>query len=332
MIADSAVYDIIDGTNEQPTKLKGGANMAELKIFKPKGCKSDKGRLLVASSASDLLQYIDANHTWPQGMASRGHEDEEEWDYCAGWSGTEDMIKNGWHTGTDDVLARLEDVKHSLQEEFAGYRMDVTGQFFDVGLVVSGEPECWFTEETQPIRKVCRIQVNTISSWNTPAEVCKNRGAAIVALADHMQQSGWIVEISVYMVAIHHSNKDDNNLSIIRVDVDTKPVDIDALSFLVAHPAGYRRLGFAALEAINGSNSLGGYGGGSLSVRDFTSQGRGDLTEKQANDFFSLCTDGAVAADADINMLEYVTKQDEDKFGTPELAACWVKAQIEAVG
>jgi len=307
-----------------------GRNMAYLKTWKPTPRSNEAARMVVAESAVDLMEWITARHDFNSNCASQDSytRPENSWDLNAGWDGAVNMVRTGWHEGTKDVLARLEQVKHSLAEEFSGYRMDVTGQFFDVGLVVSGEPECWFQEEHEPIRKIAKIAVNATASCGTNANVIKNRGAAIVALADHLQQVGWIVELSVFFVALGHRDRDNNKNTIIRIDVDTKPIDIDELAFLVAHPAGFRRIGFAAEEAANANGNLGGYGGGGITKESAIS--RGDVKSEYAESFVSWCKDGGCSADANIELLEYLVNGQDD-FGTPELAAKWVARQINGI-
>lgn len=318
-------------TNKQQRR-KGNKNMAYLKTWKPTPRSNEKARMLVAESAVDLFNWIKERHDFNNSCASQdsNHKPEQSWDMSAGWSGAVDMVNRGWNEGTKDVLARLDQVKHSLEEQFTGYRMEVTGQFFDVGLVVSGEPECWFQEETEPIRKVAKIAVNATASCGTSANLIRNRGAAIVALADHLQQVGWIVELSVFFVALGHANRDNNENTIIRIDVPTRPVDIDELAFLVAHPAGFRRLGFAAEEAVNCNQNLGGYGGGGILKGD--AEYKGEIKPEHSQAFIDWCKDGGCSADANIELLEYLTSSQDDKFGTPELAARWVKEQIEKIG
>lgn len=305
--------------------------MAELKTFRPGKCKKDRARLVTATSAADLLDWINSRHDFNDDCSSqdRLHPPEQKWDLGAGWGGAVSMVRSGWHDGTADLAARLDLVKHAMREEAHGYKFDVTGRFFDVGLVMSGEPECWLEQDYQPVRKVCRIQANGAYSWDTAADTIRNRGAAIVALADHLQQSGWIVEISLYYVGLGHGDADENSNTVVRVDVATNPIDIDELALLLAHPAGFRRLGFAAEEAANANLNLSGYGGGGVTLHDIKHRADG-LTDyaTEAMDFF---TGGAAAADADVSLMEYVTKRDAETFGTPELAAQWVRAQIERI-
>jgi len=287
--------------------------------------------MLVAESAVDLFDWIKERHDFNDhcGSQDRYTPPAKDWDMNAGWSGAVEMVGKGWNEGTKDVLARMDQVKHSLEEQFAGYRMDVTGQFFDVGLVISGEPECWFHEETEPVRKIAKIAVNATAACSTSADLIRNRGAAIVALADHLQQAGWIVEISVFFVALGHKEQDGNSNTIIRIDVPTRPIDIDELAFLVAHPAGFRRIGFAAEEAVNGNKYLGGYGGCGILKGD--AEWKGDIKPEHSQAFVDWCKDGSCSADASIELLEYLTPSQGEDFKTPETAARWVKKQIENI-
>jgi len=154
------------------------------------------------------------------------------------WPEQQELAASGWHSGTTEISANLDNIKHTLQDEFSGYRFDVTGQFFDVGLVVSGEPECWLQEEAQPIRKTVSICINLSASEAISADSLSIRGAAVLALADSLQQIGWIVELTAVIGARHEKSGGRDVTANAWFDLGTTPLDIDAAALIMAH-AGF---------------------------------------------------------------------------------------------
>ena len=163
------------------------------------------------------------------------------------WAGIKQLAYAGWQVGTDDITMQVANIKHAEEEMLTGYRFDVTGQFFDVGLVVAGEPECWFEQETEPVKKVVSICVNIAASGDVSADKLSRRGAAVLALIDRLQECGYIVELTVFIGA-----EKSNKTAYAWFEFGTTPLDIDAVSLVLAHPGFFRVAGFAVIECGNG--------------------------------------------------------------------------------
>lgn len=265
-----------------------------------------RGYTIESDSLQELTEWA-VRESAPYGRSSRYHEPSESWDFSAGFNGMRSLVKSGWHVGTNDIAVRLEKIQHRVEEELVGYRNDVTGQFFDVGLVLAGEPECWYEQDYIPKRQIVKIAAQTLASCRTSAELIRNRGAAIVALVEKLQAEGYIVELSIICYA------ESGGYSLgkcpfvcIKLNMGSSPIDIDAASFCLAHPAFVRRLYFAVAEAVI-KGDCGTYG----SSRD------------------SHYNDDSV----DILLGRYVdeTHKETSQFRTIAGAAEWVRETVERV-
>jgi hypothetical protein len=62
------------------------------------------------------------------------------------------------------------------------YNLDNTGLFFDVGLVLSGEPECWVNQAPMPTRKPLTIKVEIAAQSTIDAKVLTEKYLEVINL------------------------------------------------------------------------------------------------------------------------------------------------------
>ena len=180
-------------------------------------------------------------------MNQGGYNTERQsWTGDACWADMIDMAQTGWTAGTTDIINQIDQIEHVQDEELSGYRFDVTGQFFDVGLVVSGEPECWFEQEMEPTRKVVSICSNISSSGGIEAGTLARRGAAIIALVDQLQTAGYIVELTA-VAGLSNGEK----TMFVWWEFGCTPLDIDAAALVLAHPGWFRIVGHNLAQCGN---------------------------------------------------------------------------------
>lgn len=128
---------------------------------------------------------------------------------------------------------------------YNNFSRDVTGDFFDVGDFLSGEPECCWSSDTEQKREAVNIIVNIGFPESAPADGIKRRGGAIVGLIDNMQKRGYIVNLSVCILGIDYGKKGQYEPTLIKIHVDTRPVDIASIAYMIANPLFLRRIIFA---------------------------------------------------------------------------------------
>ena len=166
-----------------------------------------------------------------------------------------------WHGGTwEDAVEQVRTGNPKLvQQLFEGANIlnalieadkngeirDVTGEYFDVADFLSGEPEVFCRQEFDGKRQVVPVWVNFGMLANVSPKTIVNRGCAIVALVDELQNLGYIVDLRVV------KGTDHRTLGKIYADikVHTDPVDLDELAFLIANPLNLRRIWFGCISS-----------------------------------------------------------------------------------
>jgi hypothetical protein len=156
----------------------------------------------------------------------------------------------------EKLAHKVDAVESLLDSEGVEIIRDVVGDFFDIGTVLSGEPECWWREEMAPQRDTIRIESNFVLSANISEDMLMNRGGAIVALCDSLADAGYGVDLRM-VAGIEYRRQ----YFMVDVGVSCKPLDIDSVAFCLAHPATLRRLIFGLMEKhYNKTNCGDGYG------------------------------------------------------------------------
>jgi len=177
------------------------------------------------------------------------------------WDETINAINNGWAEGVDKVSKLIKSL--SLEVSSGVHKEElipaVAGIFFDIGLVCSGEPECWFAPQisedvTSEGQKIVRLGLNATVSARFTAESMIERGAAVLVLASLLEQAGRSVAITQYCAV----SKDTHSfLGSVVLKVAGQSLDIDSLAFWIACPDSFRRCWLRAMEVLPIANLLG---------------------------------------------------------------------------
>ena len=186
------------------------------------------------------------------GNDSTSYTARDSWDLGAGWDGAMELSRRGWPEGLKAMnkARRLVDIpEHSDQ----GMQMKpfnaVAGDEVDVGLHLSGEPECmidYHLQLTPSYGKVAKIIVNASASGSVNAKVMRYRGTAACILIDCLESAG--VRCEVILLAFC-SGELTSEVLIKKPDEHVEP---DRMAFMLAHPAVMRRFGFKEAETHGG--------------------------------------------------------------------------------
>jgi len=207
------------------------------------------------TSISDMMEFSRPNEL-PDHVDSKSGSQR-----FTGTKSLEEAVKlaeEGWTDGTTAMLEKLAQVKSHTTESVKGYRWDVTGDIFDVGAVLSGEPECWLHPEPTPDRRVFKICVNMTASADISKEKIMIRGAAVMGLVDKLQE----IPENIIELTLFHGVSDcpPYNQSIYFLQLGTTPLPMNEVSFATAHPSMLRRINCTVSERDNNGQSCGGYG------------------------------------------------------------------------
>lgn len=216
------------------------------------------------------------------------------------WSGGtfEDAMRHA-RTGNPELVKNLfEDVRileGLLEEDGLMTVRDVIGDYFDVGEVISGEPECWRREEYALQKPVIPVFASFGMNGRIDKDVIMNRGAAIVALVDSLEKQGFIIDLHLESSTRYAMTRYYDSIKI-----KTDPIDLDAMAFIIANPLCLRRLKLAVLERVTGKKTCqGGHYG--FPINYDTSR---ILTDSELSGFYFTCSNNSNFSENNYKTLE----------------------------
>ena len=171
----------------------------------------------------------------------------------------DDKVTAEIKTITNDVVS---DLRKTYQEELIGYKFDVTGEFFDVGLVLSGVPESWLDPEFKPIEKTrIELLINFSYSWTINYKVIVKNAARLLAIAKLLEEHNIEVKIKTFNICDDLDFRDRNHVVYIVTDVKDydEPINYQKCSSLIS-PSYNRRACLKVKELVYDNNLSSGYG------------------------------------------------------------------------
>ncbi len=157
------------------------------------------------------------------------------------------LAEYGWPEGRDHMSEVSTDMAPENIEvaEFVKIQTDVAGAYPIVPLAVAGEPAHMASVTvSECAHKIVRCEVSVVHHHGIEADSIMFNGAAVCSYVDALEAAGWQVEIWAKgsLVAKHTLNVS------ICVKRASEYLDIDRVSFALAHPAMLRRLLFRTTE------------------------------------------------------------------------------------
>lgn len=200
---------------------------------------------------------------------------DHDWDLNAGYQGALRMAEEGWEAGVKSIHALAAAAVPNIAVTTRGF--GVAGDMPDIGRAVAGNPFNMVTRRKEYAPKpALTIAVNIRTSCSIKAQEMANFGAAMVALIDRLEARG----VRVELIGLIATNPVGRNRWAISWTVKRAedPLDLSAVAFSLAHPAMWRRLGFACMERSPTSMYTPGYGyGGGIHKGDFIDLPEGAL-------------------------------------------------------
>jgi hypothetical protein len=160
-----------------------------------------------------------------------------------------EFARHGWPDGAARAKAILERMhlppvanKHSVTVN------DVQGSYVDVGEYVQGVPECMvdFREDKRRAR-FATIIVNASFSWRVSVEQAIARGVSIAAVVDGLEAMGTRCRVEIVMPMRSNHSTDTSEVQM-TVKHEHSPLNLDTLTFAVAHPSFLRRIVIASMD------------------------------------------------------------------------------------
>lgn len=211
----------------------------------------DGGEIIIEQHQSyrDFVHYV-ANGKSNWGGALTSKADYYNFSETSSFQEAIDLAINGWPEGAAKISQIISE--HAARNTYAvlpKQPYDVMGHYPSVPRFVAGAPDCMISENEDgenKREKIVRLHANTSYLGNVSEEKVFNYGAAFCIVVDQLEQLGMRVEISCYF-SERGTNKHYYLLEV-PIKAAQHQADINTMAFAFAHPAFFRRLGFAAME------------------------------------------------------------------------------------
>lgn len=216
---------------------------------------------------SDLPELVNFIHTTPRVWRKQSSRDESAsrtWDLGAGYEGALRLADTGWEEGVKNLSALAATVPNNT---IVTRSYGVAGELPDVPRYLAGDPFNMIHRGKAKVPKpTMTIALNVRASCAVGAQEMANFGAAICALVDRLESRRVRVEL-LGLVATNGPKRFAISWGIKRPQ---DALDLSAVAFSYAHPAMFRRLGFAVMERSPMSAFSAHYGvDGGISPDDF---------------------------------------------------------------
>lgn len=177
------------------------------------------------------------------------------------------LMAEGWREGADRIRSVADHVRQAIPEAALQaikpqQVFDVAGNLLDVGRFLDGEPE-YFVDEITPENGeridgngIVRITINLSASCGIDSKQLETRGVYVAALADVLESLGYRVQIDGFFADkanhIDANGKTRDDLHVIQFPIkrSDESLEIDRLSFVLAHPASLRQIGFHVQDVV----------------------------------------------------------------------------------
>lgn len=172
--------------------------------------------------------------------------------------------------GDEEVMKKIKvetnkqvaELSKKYEEVIHGYKFDTHGQFFDIGLVLTGVPEAWLEpDNVEEVKVRVEIIINgTFNAGVSKKDVIKGAGR-ILAIIKILEDND--VEVKLKIVSCISGYDTDKHRRSIYVATDVKdydePINYKKASALLS-PTYLRRGMFKVMEMVAKTNLCGSYG------------------------------------------------------------------------
>lgn len=219
--------------------------------------------LAYGDSLGDAVQWLkDRGEIWTtaDGQGSRfNSHGSKTWDRGADYPKALELADHGWEEGMSLIDTALHAIIPAAGRE-ARWGWGVTGGSVSVGRFLTGHPKSMRSRRKKEAgaAPVLHIVVNTVASCAINSDQMVNYGAAITGLIDRLETAGRRVHLDCVMVT--RANKGIRLSVGWNVKRASEHVDLSQIAFSLAHPAAFRRIGFAMMERTAADVYTGGYG------------------------------------------------------------------------
>lgn len=234
------MFETIDGT-EHNVRLVDDCYVGRLRHIPP-FCYNAKvsGSIISAPSVRSMIDFVEKHCPEPKrSMSSSTTGTDSGFRRFDTWEETLDVFRNRPHT-----LQQFDPVDEKLTLPTYGgneVQFDTTGDFFDMGRVLSGEPEAWgHFIDTNPRKLYATIVVNIVADYTVSGDVLTHRCNRLQRLVYWLENQNIRCQIKAFKV-------NECGLMELYVKHFDQYLDLDALA-IVGCPDFHRRIWFRFIE------------------------------------------------------------------------------------
>lgn len=199
-------------------------------------------------SMSDVAEWLRSTpRRWDRIQHSETNDATTGWDLRTGLEGALRLAAEGWAEGAAKLHDRLM-ATPAPTNVHTELRYDVGGYFPDVARFTAGLPDHMVTRgKVKGNPPVVRMVINGWASAMVNANEYMNFGVAIASMVDQLESHGRRVELDIMFVGNLSGHTYAVGWNVKRAG---EHLDLNALAFSLAHPAAWRRIGFAMMERM----------------------------------------------------------------------------------
>lgn len=160
-----------------------------------------------------------------------------------------------------ETKLQIAELSKKYEEVIHNYKFDVTGQFFDVGLVLTGVPEVWLEPEFEEEETV---KVDIIINGGFHSRIKENEiikaSARIIGMIKVIEDHGVQVNLKMVSTNSYYDNKNSSEtlVGVVHVKDYDEPINYSKVSSLMT-PSFHRRTMLKMIE-MQADSVAGGYG------------------------------------------------------------------------
>lgn len=200
-------------------------------------------------SIDEVLTHLDRDQAPRANSSSTDSHSGDAWDLGVGWQGALDAYTGGWSEGAQRAYDLAERLRPRPKSNRTTLRSSVAGAFPNVGAHLAGAPNAMYqvAKKSATGRPYVHLYIPISFSSGMKAETAFDRGCAIVAVVDALETAGCRIKLTLTRTSEIGRRADRIVMRFMVKDYGDR-LDIDQVIFTAAHPAMFRRIGFALQE------------------------------------------------------------------------------------
>ncbi|MCK5133653.1 MAG: hypothetical protein KAR40_16050 [Candidatus Sabulitectum sp.] len=227
-------------------------------------CGKSKLTIVDLNNLTTLKKFMIKNSAEVKGTKYNSSMKEGSWSGTDTWNKYIELLDNGDENVMKKIKIETDKKVVSLEKQYkevlTNYRFDVTGQFFDVGLVLTGVPETWLEPEPQP-EETLRIDILINGGMNSSVneKTIVNSSARILAISKILEDNGVQVGLKMINFSLYYDERRSRSLlTTINLKDYDEPINYHKLSSLMS--PSHNRRGVFKLKEVSEYNMDNGYG------------------------------------------------------------------------